>query len=337
MVLNGRKEGVSKESYHQIWNHARRSGYRPKGMITEPVPEIEKTGSVGFLLRSDAKLYSQNPFFAHVQQGLHDYLAQYGITQIFLGNENHIDVDKLKELYLNRQSLRGLVVLGEVARPFLIALKKLEPRIVSVAVQYPGLCHSVVANDEQGADLIVQHLMDLGHRSFAWLGGYRGMQRSRARFNALTSAFRLRDTAIDPKFCVEMEGAECLQGRMAAAAILNGAPREEIPTAWICFSGPMARGAANYLLQEGIKIPGDISLISFDNTRVCEEDYPTLTGAGTIPEKMGRVAGELLLQNESETGERFTDIVLASELLVRESTGKALRKKSNPASSHSAG
>jgi LacI family transcriptional regulator len=320
-VLNGRRQRISEESFRLIWDYARNCGYRLKGMLPEFIPKAEKKASVGYLLRSGVKFYSQNPFFAHVQHGLHDFLAGHGIALIFLGTENHLEVEKLEEIYRSYHSFRGLVVMGEVAPPFLHSLKKLAPRIVSVAAQYPGMCDAVCSNDEHAADLMVHHLLELGHRSFAWLGGNRGMQRSRRRLNALNSALRLHNLAIAPEFSVEMKGDERMQGRQCAEAILKASTRGKLPTSWICFNAVMARGAVSYLLQQGISVPGDISLITFDNTRICEEDYPTLTGVGTVPEEIGRVAGELLLQGNGEANERFSDTLLPSKLIVRESTG----------------
>jgi LacI family transcriptional regulator len=327
MVLNGRKKGVSEKSFQQIWSHAKRSGYRPKGMAIDSLPEADKSSSVGFILRAGAKLYSQSPFFGHVQHGLQDYLAERGIALEFLGIENSLDAEILARHYANRQTMKGVVVLGEVARPFLQALRKIEPQIVAVSAQYPGLCHSVVSNEEQSAELLVQHLLDLGHTRFAWLGGDNALQRSKSRFNALTSALRLHDLQIETAYQVNLPSAERIDGREAAEKILTATSNSTAPTAWICFNGTMARGAANYLLQQGISIPGDISIAAFDRTRISEEESPTITGANTLPELIGRVAAEVLIGKEEASEASFCDTVLRSELVVRESTGKVSKKK----------
>ncbi len=329
MVLNGRRHGVSEESYRQIWSHARRVGYKPKGMSPELVEE-GKTATVGFILRSGLKLYSQSPFFGHVQHGLHEALTAQGISLVYLGTEDHLEVRQLKELYGDRKVFRGLVVFGEVKRAFLHALKQLEPRIVTVSAQYPGLCHSVVYNEEQAAELIVQHLADLGHREFAWLGGNRGMQRPQRRLEATVSALRLRNLTINPKFIVEVDDADRLEGRQAAELMLKAASHRHRPTAWICYNGTMARGAVNCLLQQGLRIPADISIATFDRTRLCEEELPTLTGASVAPEELGRVAAEVLLRSSGESKEMFSDMVLASELIPRDSTGPARNVKAPP-------
>ena len=313
MVLNGRKKGVSEKSFQQIWSHAKRSGYRPKGMSIDALPEADKSSSVGFILRAGAKLYSQSPFFGHVQHGLHDYLAERGIALEFLGMENSLDAEILARHYANRQTMKGVVVLGEVARPFLQALRKIEPQIVAVSAQYPGLCHSVVSNEEQSAELLVQHLLDLGHTRFAWLGGDSALQRSKSRFNALTSALRLHDLQIETAYQVNLPSAERIDGREAAEKILSATT--------------MARAATNYLLQQGISIPSDISIAAFDRTRISEEESPTITGANTLPELIGRMAAEVLISKEGSAEASFCDTVLRSELVVRESSGKVAKKR----------
>jgi LacI family transcriptional regulator len=321
MVLNGRRKGVSPKSYQKIWDHARRSGYRPKGMASEFLAVTGSAKAVGCVLRSGAKLYSQSPFFGHVQHGLHDYLAEQGIALLFLGMENKLDVNHLRQLR-DPEAFLGLIILGEVGRPFLQAMLKLEPRIVTISGQYSGLCHSVVSNDEQSAELMVQHLMELGHEKFAWVGGNRGMQRASSRFRAVKSALHLRNISIDPKFCIEADSGDRLEGHQVTEALLKATGRAKPPTAWICFNGTMARGVVNCLAGKGIKVPGDISVAAFDRTRVCEEEHPTLTAADASPELMGRVAAELLLRSKEKAGNRFMDTVLSSELFVRESTGK---------------
>jgi len=326
MVLNGRRKGVSDKSCQKILDHARRSGYRPKGIAAEFLNSHAPSKSVGFIMRSGATFYNQSPFFGHVQHGLHEYLANNEGSLVFMGNENDLDVKRLESLQ-NPEAFVGLVVLGQVSRSFLQAILKLHSRIVTISCQYPGLCDSVVPNEEQSADLLVQHLMDLGHKRFAWLGGNKGTQRTIGRLKAIESALHLRGASIDPKFCIEAESGDRREGSQVAEALLQASGNEGPPTAWISFNAVMARGAISLLTSKGFKVPGDISVAAFDATRVCEEEHPTLTAASTSPERMGRVAAERLLNERPDDESSFVDIVLPSELAVRESTAAVPRKR----------
>lgn len=332
MVLNDRRKGVSQEAYEKIWNHARKSGYRPKGIATELLYKPTGNRTVGFVLRAGVKLYNQSPFFGHIQHGIHDFLAERGISLLFLGVENDLDVEHLKRLQ-DPESFLGLVIIGEVSRTFIQAILKLDSRIITVSSQYSGLCDSVVSNEEQAADLLVQHLMDLGHKSFAWLGGNQGMQRVDSRFKAIQSALHLRNVTIDPKFCIEVDSGDRREGYQVAEEILKVSGHNNPPTAWICFNSLMARGAISSLTNRGLKVPDDISVAAFDQTRICEEEHPTLTGAATSPELMGSVAAEILLQNKEKDRVHFTDTVLSAGLQARESTSKprSAQEKITPA------
>lgn len=318
MVLNGRRHGVSEESYRQIWFHARQVGYKPKGMNPELAGEVQAS-MVGFILGSG--LTSGSPLCGVIQHQLHEALSAHHLSLLYFGGEEHLELRKLKEFYGERKMLRGLVILGEVKRTFLHALRKFEPRIVSVAAQYPGLCHSVTGNEDQAAVLLAQHLAGLGHREFAWLGANRNVLFSRRRFEAIQKALNLQGLSIHSKFFIEAGGTACLDGAKAAELLLKASDRRRKATAWICCSETVARGAVNFLLRQRVRIPGDISVAAFDRTHLDEGDHPTLTTAGVSPEKLGRLAVEMLLRRHKTVGETFSDTVLASDLVAGESTG----------------
>lgn len=321
MVLNGRRKGVSEKSCQKILDYARKSGYRPKGISTEFLNTPTLPKSVGFILRAGATLYSQSPFFGHVQHGLHDYLTEQGGSLVFMGVENDLDVRRIESLR-NPEAFAGLVILGEVSRSFLQAILKLHSKIITISCQYPGLCDSVVPNEEQAADQLVQHLMDLGHERFAWLGGNEGSQRATSRLKAVEGALHLRKASLDSKFCFEAKSGDRRDGNQLAEAVLEASKGSQPPTAWISFNGVMARGAVSCLAAKGLKVPGDISVAAFGGTRVCEEEHPTLTSAFTSPELMGRAAAMRLLEEKDGEQNSFVDTVLSSKLVVRESTGE---------------
>src|SRR5436190_7279901 len=76
LVLNGKRENISAESYKRIWDYALKLGYRPKGMQTGG--NHLATRNVGFILRAGLRLHTQSNFFSHVQHGLHQPLLAHG-------------------------------------------------------------------------------------------------------------------------------------------------------------------------------------------------------------------------------------------------------------------
>ena len=322
LALNGRKEGISPATYKRIWARALELGYSPKGMRVDPALTASGAQHVGFILRAGLRLYHPTSFFGHVQHGLHEALEARGHAAMFLGSEDLLTPEKLRRAFRPGHTLQGVVLLGEVARPFLEQLRALAPRIVAVSARYPGLCHSVQGNDFQSLDQVVQHLYGLGHRRFGWLGGNAGLGRHESRLAALKAALASAGVDRDPRYVVVLTEGDRAEGAEAIHALLPHARRRDFPTAFVCYNSTMAAGALKALQREGWKVPADLSLAGADISRVNLEETPRVTGAGTHPEKMGEVAARLVL-GETATDEGFTDLVLASQFLPGDTTGPA--------------
>ncbi len=327
MVLNGRSKGIGRETYRRIWDYAVDVGYKPKGMRIGENGDGSRLSQVGFILRSRLTFYTQSNFFSHVQHGLHAFLEKRGRSSLFLGTEVGLMEKKLRSLSPLRDQVHGVVVMGQVDRAFLGELRRLFPRLVAVSASYPGLCHSVLNNEEQATSLLVDHLASLGHRSFAWigLGEHHKRERHKRRMEGFLQAVSRRGATCVPDAVGMAEGGDRMDGQTVAARLLERFGRRNLPTAWVGYNGLMARGAVNYLLANQIAVPGEVSVAAVDGTRVCEEESPTLTGAFTDPERMGAVAGEIVMDASGGPDEIFRDVILPAALSVRESTARVAR------------
>jgi len=325
LVLNGRREGISDKSYNKIWQVAVDNGYAPRGMQQVHSPEA-KRNYVGIVQRGGLKLDQPSNTFSHVQQGLFKVLQQSRISTTFLGGEGDLDEKKLFELLGQRDPLQGIVVLGEVRVPFMKALGELRIVLVSVYGSAPGLCHSVTPNEKQSLEQLVEHLVGLGHQRFAWLGGNQKLGRHQLRLGALRECLAIRGIELDERFVVSVDQGDRQEGFDSAAELMKrfDKDRSQAPTAWICYNGLMARGAHQFALTNGIRIPEDISLAAVDRTRVCTEIHPNLTSASSNPEAIGEEAAKLLgrgeVPNENLT---YVDLVIPSEFSQGETSGPA--------------
>ncbi|TWU46124.1 Catabolite control protein A [Rubripirellula tenax] len=323
LVLNGRRDGISDESYSKIWRVAVANGYVPRGMQPVHAPEARRS-YVGIVLRSGLKLDRPSNTFSHVQQGLFKVLQKSRISTTFLGGERDLDETKLFELLGQRDPLQGIVVFGEVSEPFLRALGALRVTLLSVYASTPGLCHSVAPNEKQSLDQLVEHLVKLGHKRFAWLGGNSQLGRHHARLGALRECLKTHELELDDRFVVSVEKGDRQEGLDCAEQLITrlGDDCSDAPTAWVCHNGLMARGAYQFALQRGIRIPTDVSIVAVDRTRICTEIHPYLTSAGSNPEVIGEEAAKLLCKTD-EPGENriFVDLVIPSEFFAGETSG----------------
>ncbi|HTS19883.1 MAG TPA: LacI family DNA-binding transcriptional regulator [Verrucomicrobiae bacterium] len=320
MVLNGKRENISAESYQRIWDHALKIGYRPKGMQINGNGGL--TTSVGFILRSGLRLHTQSNFFSHVQHGLHEGLLARGYHSIFLGSEDDLGVRTVQQK-LRQNQVFGLAVLGQVDEKFLQAIKAVQPNLVAISVSYPGICHSVMPNEKQALTLLVEHLTGLKHRQFAWIAGDKGLQYGLRRHSELVEALDQHDLKLSEKYNVNVDLGDRIGGRQAAEIMLRQITHKSFPTAWICANGLIARGVINCLMQNGWRVPEEISVVAVDATRVCEEEHPQITGAHADPERIGVTAAELLLRRAESEDETLMDVVVPSRLTIRETSTKA--------------
>jgi len=322
LALNGRSAGINPKTYKRIWDHAVGVGYLPKGMRVDSPPDSTRIKQIGFILRAPLRLYVPSNYFGHVQHGLHHALEARDYRSVFLGAEDELSPAKLGKILHPSHHIGGVVVLGEVARPFMTELARLTRRLVAVSARYHGLCHSVLGNEPQALVEVIRHLHALGHRRIGWLGGNAALGRHDARLSALKLALAAHGLALDPRYTTVVAEADRAEGGEAIHTLLPHARRRDFPTAFVIYNTQMAYGASLALQRAGWKVPGDISLASADVSRLSIEGALRITGAGTRPDKLGEAAARLVL-GESMPDEGYADLVLPAPLVIGNSTGPA--------------
>jgi LacI family transcriptional regulator len=326
MVLNGRRAGISPETYDRIWAHAVKRGYHPKGMKLTASPAAGRPRSVGFILRAPLRLSTLGNYFGRVQQGLHTVVAASGLTTTFLGSEDTLTPEQVAAFFPAGHSYQGVVLLGEVAPAFVESLRKLERRLVMVSGRHAGFCHSVLGNEPQALNQLVQHLVSLGHERIGWLGGNVGMGRHEMRFQAFKAAMAGAGLKVDERYAFALREGDRAEGAEAAhQALLRSKAKSArpLPTAFICYNGLMAEGAVRGFEREGVSVPGSVSVAAADAPRTEAGSDPSITSAGAPPEKLGETAARLVLASTGATDEPFNDVMLPSMLVVGGSTGTA--------------
>lgn len=181
--------------------------------------------------------------------------------------------------------------------------------IVLMSRQLADLPSSVVEHQD-GSRQIVEHLVSLGHRRVAYLAGPRASWIGAQRWHAVSAeAERLgvEVTRLGP-FLPAVEGG----GAAADAAVGNGA------TAAIAHNDLLAIGVIQRLAKRGVRVPEDMSVVGFDDMFAAGICSPALTTLGGPHDEAARFAVELLLE-----GRRNSQVVLPSQLVIRESTGPA--------------
>jgi DNA-binding LacI/PurR family transcriptional regulator len=175
---------------------------------------------------------------------------------------------------------------------------------------------NVETDDIAAAESVTKHLLSLGHRHIAFLGGPQNTPWHQSRFEGYRRALRAAGLEVEDKL-VFQAGLSFEDGAKAAAQMLA----ESTPaTAIQAINDSVAIGCAEALLNQGLSIPRDISVAGFGNTLVAEHFRVPLTTTRQPKYRLGQAAMEAmrhLLQ-----GQRPETKPLQAELIVRASTGK---------------
>lgn len=170
----------------------------------------------------------------------------------------------------------------------------------------------ISADNVRGMDLIVGHLLSLGHRRIGFINGERGSMTSAERLSGYISAITLGGVAYDPSLTLYGNFSEESGARCARQLI------EKNITALCCASDLMAIGAIRELQQMGLRIPEDISVCGFDDIRLSRYITPELTTVHIDVDNVGTRAF-LCLQNLM-SGNACAKILEPPQLMVRRST-----------------
>ncbi len=234
-----------------------------------------------------------------------------------------------REVVRHFQSLRveAVVFIGHFLR------EEVEARIAGLTAQgVPHLvidqyglagANTVALHRSAGMVQVVNHLLDLGHRTFGGLGLTKGPMSRIDRQTGVQAALQAR--GLDPEECVvsvdhlHERQNDFQYGRDLAATF---AARPDRPTAYLGYNDEIAIGALRGFQEAGLRVPRDVSITGFNNQEICHMTAPTLTTVDQNIDATIAVAAEILL---SQLGKPLPGRPLVRtiepQLIVRESTG----------------
>jgi LacI family transcriptional regulator len=183
--------------------------------------------------------------------------------------------------------------------------------------------NSVVPDDVYGASLAVEHLIQLGHRSIAYICGLENWHNSKERLEGYKQTLAKHGIALVEEWIRpgdwEVEG-----GYKGAQSLLRLSNR---PTAIFAANDLMALGAIYAIQDAGLSVPGDIAVVGYDNREFTWIVRPNISTVVMPVYEMGRIAADILLQ-QIEAGTRdHEEVKVKGELIVRDTCGASESQK----------
>jgi LacI family transcriptional regulator len=260
-----------------------------------------------------------NPFWTIVARGVEDALNEKGLN-VILGNtdEQPSKLDNYVNVLLQRRIDGFLLTPTEGTAPIIRRIQKQHVPLVVLDRLVPEVQVDIVRGDsEGGAYQLTRYLIEAGHTRIAMLAGPLMISTSAQRIEGYKRAFSERGLPLDERLILTDSYTRDGGYRMTTQLFESVQP---YPRAIFAGNNVIAWGVLNKLHELGLRIPEDVSVVSFDDLPFFSYFRPFLTVVAQSPYQLGMRSAELLMDfisGKEKAGQR--DIILPVELTIRES------------------
>jgi len=309
LVLNNAPgvRSIPQETRDRVFKAAAEFDYRPSFYARSL--RKRQTFSVGVLVP-----YLNDHYASQVIAGVEEYLVEAGyfyLTASYRGNPKLIA--DYAHLLMDR-SVEGFILIDTLLD------HSMPLPVVAVAGhrQIEGVTN-VVLDQKRAAEMILNHLYQLGHRKIAFLRGGSHSADADDRWQCLMAVAKELNIEVKPELTVQ------IQLKVSTPELGFGPANELLKsgvefTAVVCYNDEAASGVIRALTDHGLHVPQDVSVVGFDDIRSAIFYTPSLTTVRQPLNQMGIEAARILLQR-IRGQESFPSLVsILPELMIREST-----------------
>jgi LacI family transcriptional regulator len=260
----------------------------------------------------------RNPFFTELARGAEREAARHGLS-VVLANSDEDPAQEARHIDLfEQQRVRGILLSPyQEAGPRLRLMR--DRGIPAVLVDRRGAddsFSSVSVDDETGGYLAARHLLETGRRRLLFVGGPLDMRQIDDRLAGARRAVAGTDAVL----VTLPSDASTVDAGRAAGDRIAAMPSGERPQGIFCANDLVALGVLQGLLTHGIRVPGDIALIGFDDIDFAAAAAVPLSSVRQPSLLMGETAMRLLLEHSDDPARAAEHVVFQPELVVRDST-----------------
>lgn len=208
----------------------------------------------------------------------------------------------------------GIFIAGEMDPCFLGRLSALNGAKVAIDFYNRAIaCDCILVDNLYAGMEVTNHLIDKGHKLIGFLGNYFDNSSICDRYFGYMKALKLRSLPLRDEW--HLYNTNYTRGEYS----LNFDLPKELPTAFVCHCDIAAFALTQRLNATGVKVPEDVSIISFDNTSICELIHPNLTSVNIDRKRIATQSIERMLQRIRYPMAPYQRIYLGSDLVVRDS------------------
>lgn len=298
---------VSETSREKVLAAAAELGYRPNLWARNLASG--QTRTVGVMLND-----LHNPYFTEMAEGVAEAAEEAGLQVLMnSGWQREEGESKAMEALLELRTDGVVLAAPRVSDDTLHSFATQMPTAVVAHFGRPNVFDTVSNDEEYGAGLVVDHLVDLGHERIAHISAglaTGGPERCSGFMTAMTR-YGLAPIVVEGEFKEEA-------GFTATAQLMS---LREPPTAIFASNDLAAVGVLSYLRAEGIRVPEDVSLVGYDDTLLARIGPVSLTTVHQPRQQYGRRALELLTERMAGRSDAKHELI-QPRLITRSTTAR---------------
>ena len=274
--------------------------------------KAKTTATIGLLVAN-----SLNPYFAELARGIEDYCERNNYCVILCNGDDDPDKQRNYLRVLLEKRVDGLVVASAGGDLGLASgLVGVRTPMVIVDRNLEGIDADLVRIDhELGAYLATRHLLDLGHRAIACIGGPAITRVAQLRTAGYLRALAEAGVTASAPWMIESDFSS-VGGYQAAVSLLEN----NRPSAIFACNDTMGIGVLRAAAERNIRVPDQLSVIGFDDVQMSRYVYPALTTVGQSILQLGEMAAQLLLRRIASPERAVEQRIVTPSIVLREST-----------------
>lgn len=314
--------GIPKETADRIKKIASDLGYVPSAVARGL--RTSQSNALGVIVNR-----IDDPFFSEILQGIEDVLQDAGYSLFVAASNRDSRREKTIVQAMRERRVDGIIVCTtQFCEEHRSQLEHYGFPIVAIGnregTDYQWL---VYHDDFYGSVQITNYLIGLGHKRIAYLGNSRAESTTQGRLNGFIQEMKAASLPIPDEYIFHCPNGQPGGGEIGVKYCID---LSDPPSAIICFNDMMAIGVVKALREAGIQVPGDCSVVGFDDIPFAAYTYPALTTFEQPKYQLGCEAAQMMytfLQSQSEiSSAQGKTLMLRGELIVRESTAPSSNK-----------
>jgi LacI family transcriptional regulator len=314
-ALNNRHD-ISEETKKKVLQIVAENKFSPN--VFGKNLKSKTTGNIGVIFCREQNPLSSNPFYSRVLEGVEAELAinNYNLMLTIVHENSKDDLPKV----IRERQIDGIILIGIFKTEFVDQIFADEKNIDIIMVD-PKLnfnqCSQILIDNEHGAFVATQYLIDAGHKKIGFVSGDLDRQSFKQRFDGYEKALKYNKLSVDSNL-IRSGGLE--EGYNHTKNILSA----QRATAIFFANDINAHHGYKAIHDLNLKVPDDISIVGFDDIWMSKISSPPLTTIRVYKEELGSIAVRMLMRSINNEIDKPINTIVPVKLIERESVKKLI-------------